>query len=54
MTRSEDQAAAAAGPVLSPLLNALPLPHAHLAALAVDRLAARWHLPGAAAVLLLL
>jgi cell volume regulation protein A len=57
--------------VLSPLLIALPLPHAHLegtllphgfflglgliylAALAVDRLAAAWRLPGAAAVLLL-
>ena len=57
--------------VLSPLLIALPLPHAHLqgtllprgfflglgliylAALAVDRLAANWRLPGAAAVLLL-
>ncbi|MCX5939558.1 MAG: cation:proton antiporter [Cyanobium sp. LacPavin_0818_WC50_MAG_67_9] len=57
--------------VLSPLLIALPLPHAHLegtllprgfflglgliylAALAVDRLAATWRLPGAAAVLLL-
>mgnify|MGYP006273456351 FL=1 len=57
--------------MLSPLLIALPLPHAHLegtllprgfflglgliylAALAVDRLAAHWRLPGAAAVLLL-
>jgi cell volume regulation protein A len=57
--------------VLSPLLIAWPLPHAHLqgtllprgfflglgliylAALAVDRLAAHWRLPGAAAVLLL-
>jgi cell volume regulation protein A len=57
--------------VLSPVLIALPLPHAHLegtllprgfflglgliylGALAVDRLAATWRLPGAAAVLLL-
>lgn len=57
--------------MLSPLLIALPLSHAHLqgtllprgfflglgliymAALAVDRLAASWRLPGAAAVLLL-
>lgn len=57
--------------VLSPLVIALSLPHAHLqgtllprgfflglgliylAALAVDRLAANWRLPGAAAVLLL-
>ena len=57
--------------MLSSLLIALPLPHAHLqgtllprgfflglgliylAALAVDRLAAHWRLPGAAAVLLL-
>jgi cell volume regulation protein A len=57
--------------VLSPLLIALPLPHAHLqgtllprgfflglgliylVALAVDRLASHWRLPGAAGVLLL-
>ena len=69
--RSEDGPAAAADPVLSPLLIALTLPHPHLqgtllprgfflglgliylAALAVDRLAAIWRLPGAAAVLLL-